>query len=110
MFWTILFVVISSLLVVSPTVAKLSVLRQPESRDLPTRVRRGEIPVARADVARRCDARTAPQHELAGHELCRCTRRPLPRPRGSAGIGEDASQPSFHGSEVRLCPPPSTRP
>src|SRR3954453_6346022 len=78
MFWTILFVVISSLLVVSPTVAKLIVLRQPESRDLPTRVRRGKILVARADVARRCDARTAPQHELAGHEFCRCTRRSLP--------------------------------
>src|SRR5258707_165868 len=50
MFWTILFVVISSLLVVSPTVAKLSVLRQPESRDLPTRVRRGKILLACASV------------------------------------------------------------
>src|SRR5437588_11523660 len=78
MFWTILFVVISSLLVVSPTVAKLSVLRQPESRDLPRRVRRGKILVARADVARRCDARTAPQHELAGHEFCRCIRPSAP--------------------------------
>src|SRR3954467_9583488 len=110
MFCLILFVVISSLLVVSPTVAKLSLLGQPESRDLPTRVRRGKIPEARGGVARRCEARTTPQHELAGHKFCRCTRRPLPGPRGSAGIGEDASQPSFDGSEVRLCPPPSTRP
>src|SRR3954454_7561982 len=69
MFCLILFVVISSLLVVSPTVAKLSLLGQPESRDLPTRVRRGKIPKARGDVALRCEARTTPQHELAGHKF-----------------------------------------
>src|SRR4051812_23605735 len=78
MFCLIWFVVISSLLVVSPTVAKLSLLGQPESRDLPTRVRRVKIPEARGGVARRCEARTTPQHELAGHKFCRCTRRPFP--------------------------------
>src|SRR3954462_4037794 len=78
MFLTILFVVTSSLLVVSPTGSEA---KRPPRAGVPriaTRVRREEVPVVRADVARRCDARTAAQHELAGHESCRCTRRPLP--------------------------------
>src|SRR5437762_585012 len=53
MFWAILSVVIWSLLVVSTIALELHVRRQAEFRELLTHVRREEIPVARAELARR---------------------------------------------------------
>src|SRR4029079_11394639 len=61
MFWAILSVVIWSLLVGSPIALELHVLRQAESRELPTHVRREEIPVVRAEVARRRHFTGAPR-------------------------------------------------
>src|SRR5262245_19864595 len=54
---------------VSPIALEQGVLRQAEPRELPTRVRREEIAVARAEVSRRGHARAASQNELPGHEL-----------------------------------------
>src|SRR5258708_5800437 len=42
---------------------------QPNSRKLPARLRRKEVPVAGAYVSSRRHARASPQHHLAAHEL-----------------------------------------
>src|SRR4051812_33312925 len=69
MFRVILSLIICTLLVSSPIALKLHVLRQAESRELPTDMRREEIAVARPEMSWRGRARAASQYELPGHEL-----------------------------------------
>ena len=43
--------------------------RQADAGELPSRVRREEVPVGRPDMSDRCRARSATQHKLITHEL-----------------------------------------
>ena len=95
----------------SRTAASDCVARQAQAAELPARVGRKEVAVARADVARGRGARAAAQHELVAHELAVVLADRARRRGGSRGRARRrcASIPRRRRTSAPACRRPAPR-